>query len=225
MNRSPWQAALLKKVINASPLLREQYEQAIDSWTTKRWVMCELRLRYEIFEVIQMESELRAIERGRSRTLTWTTQSPCPVCKPHWTLWKGCSFKSFWLFLDVVRAKPCVRSKRLILQPGSWEWWDGRKVLDVQYIYDPGSRFATTPPPMVWSQNLRFAAFCMKTWYLQCFLHGGWLERSANLQIRRVSFRKRVICNVSASTSWNSAVAPASMYSMSNYHIILNLLI
>ena len=57
-------------------------------------------------------------------------------------------------------------------------------------IYDPGSRFATTPPPpppMVWSQNLRFAAFCMKTWYLQCFLHGGWLARSANLQIYRIS--------------------------------------
>ena len=54
------------------------------------------------------------------------------------------------------------------------------------YIYDPGSRFATTPPPphMVWSQNLRFAAFRMKTLYLQCFLHGGLLARSATLQIR-----------------------------------------
>ena len=53
------------------------------------------------------------------------------------------------------------------------------------YIYDPGSRFATTPPPhMVWSQNLRFAAFRMKTLYLQCFLHGGLLVRSATLQIR-----------------------------------------
>ena len=52
-------------------------------------------------------------------------------------------------------------------------------------IYDPGSRFATTPPPhMVWSQNLRFAAFRMKTLYLQCFLHGGLLVRSATLQIR-----------------------------------------
>ena len=40
------------------------------------------------------------------------------------------------------------------------------------------------PPPMVWSQNLRFAAFRMKTLNLQCFLHGGWLARSANLQIR-----------------------------------------
>ena len=58
------------------------------------------------------------------------------------------------------------------------------------YIYDPGSRFATTPPPsppMVWSQNLRFAAFCMKKWYLQCFLHGGWLARSAHLQMRGIS--------------------------------------
>ena len=53
------------------------------------------------------------------------------------------------------------------------------------YIYDPGSRFATTlPPHMVWPQNLRFAAFRMKTLYLQCFLHGGLLARSANLQIR-----------------------------------------
>ena len=43
------------------------------------------------------------------------------------------------------------------------------------------------PPPMVWSQNLRFAAFRMKTLNLQCFLHGGWLARSANLQIRRIS--------------------------------------
>ena len=54
-------------------------------------------------------------------------------------------------------------------------------------IYDPGSRFATTPPPpphMVWSQNLRFGAFRMKTLYLQCFLHGGLLVRSATLQIR-----------------------------------------
>ena len=40
----------------------------------------------------------------------------------------------------------------------------------ISHIYDPGSRFATTPPPhMVWSQNLRFAAFRMKTLYLQCF--------------------------------------------------------
>ena len=84
------------------------------------------------------------------------------------------------------------------------------------------------PPHMVWSQNLRFAAFRMKTLYLQCFLHGGLLARSANLQIvvgfLQPTFRKRVICNVSASTSWSSAAAPSSI-SMSNYHIILNLLL
>ena len=40
------------------------------------------------------------------------------------------------------------------------------------------------PPHMVWSQNLRFAAFRMKTLFLQCFLHGGLLVRSATLQIR-----------------------------------------
>ena len=80
---------------------------------------------------------------------------------------------------------------------------------------------------MVWSQNLRFAAFRMKTLYLQCFLHGGLLARSANLQIRWIlqpTFRKRVICNVLASTSWSSAAAPSSI-SMSNCHIILNLLL
>ena len=38
------------------------------------------------------------------------------------------------------------------------------------------------------------------------------------------TFRKRVICNVSASTSWSSAAAPSSI-SVSNYHIILNLLL
>ena len=79
---------------------------------------------------------------------------------------------------------------------------------------------------MVWSQNLRFAAFCMKTWYLQCFLHGAWLARSANLQIRRIS------CNQPSENvlfamfrlrhRGDSAVSPASM---SNCHMILNLLI
>ena len=38
------------------------------------------------------------------------------------------------------------------------------------------------------------------------------------------TFRKRVICNASASTSWSSAAAPSSI-SVSNYHIILNLLL
>ena len=38
------------------------------------------------------------------------------------------------------------------------------------------------------------------------------------------TFRKRVICNVLGSTSWSSAAAPSSI-SMSNCHIILNLLL
>ena len=65
-----------------------------------------------------------------------------------------------------------------------------KKILEGASIYT-WSRFAVhyhpPPPPMVWSQNLRFATFCMKTWFLQCFLHGGWLTRSANLEIRRNS--------------------------------------
>ena len=49
------------------------------------------------------------------------------------------------------------------------------------YLYMiPVRRSLPPPPPMVWSQNLRFAAFCIKTWYLQCSLHGGWLAPSAN---------------------------------------------
>ena len=48
------------------------------------------------------------------------------------------------------------------------------------YIYDPGSRFATTPPHGMVPKPA-------KTRNLQCFLHGGWLARSAILQIRRIS--------------------------------------
>ena len=91
----------------------------------------------------------------------------------------------------------------------------------IQSVYMIPVRGSLPPPPpsppMVWSQNLRFAAFRMKTWCLQCFLHGGWLARSANLQIRRNSCNQpsenvlfAFICNVSASTSWSGAVAPAS---------------
>ena len=74
-----------------------------------------------------------------------------------------------------------------------------------------GSLPPPPPPPMVWSQNLRFAAFCMKTWYLQCFLHGGWLARSANLQICRIS------CNQCRFTRF--------YVKLSYIYIILNLLI
>ena len=96
-------------------------------------------------------------------------------------------------------------------------------------IYDPGSRFATTPPPphMVWSQNLRFAAFRMKRCICSVFcMVGCWCgpQPCKFVGFLQPTFRKRVICNVSASTSWSSAAAPSSI-SVSNYHIILNLLL
>ena len=43
------------------------------------------------------------------------------------------------------------------------------------------------PPPHGMVPKPALAAFRMKTRNLQCFLHGGWLARSANLQIRRIS--------------------------------------
>ena len=80
MNPSPWQAALLKKVINASPLLREQHEQA------HRF----MKIRSHPDGIPTQSHWKRSFS-----TLTWRTQSPCPACKPRWTLWKGCSFKSW----------------------------------------------------------------------------------------------------------------------------------
>ena len=52
-----------------------------------------------------------------------------------------------------------------------------------EYMFPVRGSLPPPPPHMVWSQNLRFAAFRMKTLYLQCFLHGGLLARSANPQI------------------------------------------
>ena len=53
---------------------------------------------------------------------------------------------------------------------------------------------------------------------------GGWRgpQTCKFVGFLQPAFRKRVICNVSASTSWSSAVAPPSM---SSCHIILNRLI
>ena len=95
-------------------------------------------------------------------------------------------------------------------------------------IYDPGSRFATTPPPhgmvpkpafcSIPHENVVFAVFfCM----VGCWRGPQTCKFVGFLQ---PTFRKRVICNVLASTSWSSAAAPSSI-SMSNCHIILNLLL
>ena len=94
------------------------------------------------------------------------------------------------------------------------------------------SRFAVRyhpPPPahMVWSQNPRFAAFRMKRGICSVFcMVGCWHgpQTCKFVGFLQPAFRKRVICNVSATTSWSSAVAPSSI-SMSNYHIILHLLL
>ena len=100
----------------------------------------------------------------------------------------------------------------------------------ISHIYDPGSRFATTPPPpphgmvpkpafcSIPHENVVFAVFfCMV---------GCWCgpQPCKFVGFLQPTFRKRVICNVSASTSWSSAAAPSSI-SVSNYHIILNLLL
>ena len=93
-------------------------------------------------------------------------------------------------------------------------------------IYDPGSRFATTPPPphgmvpkpafcSIPHENVVFAVVFACWRGPQTCKFVGFLQPT---------FRKRVICNVLASTSWSSAAAPSSI-SMSNCHIILNLLL
>ena len=64
-------------------------------------------------------------------------------------------------------------------------------------------------------ENVVFAVFLAR-WV------AGAVRKPANSwDFLQPTFRKRAICTVSASTSWSSAVSPASM---SNYHIILNLL-
>ena len=88
------------------------------------------------------------------------------------------------------------------------------------------SRFAVRYPPpphgmvpkpafcSILHENVVFAVFLAR-----CV--AGAVRKPANSQdFLQPTFRKRVICNVSASTSWSSAVSPASM---PNYHMILNL--
>ena len=96
-------------------------------------------------------------------------------------------------------------------------------------IYDPGSRFATTPPPPTWygpkTCVLQHSAWKRCICSVFCMV-GCWRgpQPCKFVGFLQPTFRKRVICNVSASTSWSSAAAPSSI-SVSNYHIILNLLL
>ena len=97
------------------------------------------------------------------------------------------------------------------------------------HIYDPGSRFATTPPPPTWygpkTCVLQHSAWKRCICSVFCMV-GCWCgpQPCKFVGFLQPTFRKRVICNVSASTSWSSAAAPSSI-SASNYHIILNLLL
>ena len=118
--------------------------------------------------------------------------SPSPPCgalfqghDPYQILCVG-PYKSILVLSQNVHAVQCLCPKQeFITEPA-------KPKMNTIYIYiyiymGPARARRPPPPPMVWSQNLRFAAFRMKTLNLQCFLHGGWLARSANLQIRRIS--------------------------------------
>ena len=93
------------------------------------------------------------------------------------------------------------------------------------YIYMIPVRGSLPPPPhgmvpkpafcSILHENVVFAVFLAR-WV------AGAVRKPANAwDFLPPTFRKRVICNVSASTSWSSAVAPTSI---SNCDIILNLL-
>ena len=75
----------------------------------------------------------------------------------------------------------------------------------ILYIYDPGSRFATTPPPpshgmvpkpafcSILHENVVFAVFLAR------WLAGAVCKPANSQEFLQQTFRKRVICNVSGS--------------------------
>ena len=93
------------------------------------------------------------------------------------------------------------------------------------------SRFAVRyhPPPPTWygpkTCVLQHSAWKRCICSVFCMV-GCWRgpQPCKFVGFSQPTFRKRVICNVSASTSWSSAAAPSSI-SVPNYHIILNLLL
>ena len=113
-------------------------------------------------------------------------------------------FSSAFVYMEMIRSprfsrRPAAwmvlshgKTARRNLEPNKFQKRLGINPVHVYvhnhiYIYMIPVRGSLPPPPpphMVWSQNLRFAAFRMKTLYLQCFLHGGLLVRSATRQIR-----------------------------------------
>ena len=113
---------------------------------------------------------------------------------------------------------------------GSEDKWG--RVFDVQSTVFLWSRFAVRyhpPPPPTWygpkTCVLQHSAWKRCICSVFCMV-GCWCgpQPCKIVGFLQPTFRKRVICNVSASTSWSSAAAPSSI-SVSNYHIILNLLL
>ena len=97
------------------------------------------------------------------------------------------------------------------------------------YIYVPGSRFATTPPP---HGMVPKPAFCSIPAWKRCIcsvfcMVGCWRgpQTCKFLGFLQPTFRKRVICNVLASTSWSSAAAPSSIFYVNLSYNSINLLL
>ena len=93
------------------------------------------------------------------------------------------------------------------------------------YIIPVRGSLPPPPPPGPKTRVLQHSAWKRGICSVFCMV-GCWRgpQTCKFVGFLQPAFRKRVICNVSASTSWSSAVAPSSI-SMSNYHIILNLLL
>ena len=106
----------------------------------------------------------------------------------------------------------------------AWRFWQWRSLGHI-YIYGTGPGPAGPPPPWYGPKTcvLQHSAWKRWIWSVFCTV-GGWRgpQTCKFVGFLQPAFRKRVLCNVSASTSWGSAVAPPSM---SSCHIIPNLLI
>ena len=129
--------------------------------------------------------------------------------------------------------KICEGLKGWLRKRWWWWWWSCGSTFNIwlkkgvlgKTRNRPSFSLPPPPPPhgmvpkpafcSILHENVVFAVFLAR-WV------AGAVRKPANSwDFLQPTFRKRAICNVSASTSWSSAVSPASM---SNYHIILNLL-
>ena len=121
---------------------------------------------------------------------------------------------------------PCKNHSHVLPSGGHCCWvWEYMYI----YIYMIPVRGSLPPPPPTWygpkTCVLQHSAWKRCICSVFCMV-GCWCgpQPCKFVGFLQPTFRKRVICNVSASTSWSSAAAPSSI-SVSNYHIILNLLL